>query len=75
MNVSLASLIISLKISYVNCPFYMNGLLLQKGCYIVFDYLFWTFFNFNCLGGLNVAKITYANIAGLKMNRLIKLNF
>ena len=29
----------------------------------------------NCLVGLNVAKITCANIVELKMNSLIKLNF
>ena len=40
MNVSFVSPIISPKISYVNCPFYMNELLLQKLCHIVFDYLF-----------------------------------
>ena len=34
-----------------------------------------TFFILNCLGGLNVAEVTCANIVGLKMNSLIKLNF
>ena len=57
MNVFLVSPIISPKISFVNCHFYMNELLLQKVCYIVFDYLFCTFFNLNCLVGLNVAKL------------------
>ena len=57
MNVSFVSLIISQKISSVNCPFYMNELLLQKLCHIVFDYLFCTILILNCLVGLNVDEL------------------
>ena len=57
MNVSIVSPIRSPKIPSVNCPFYMNKLLLQKVCYIVFDEFFCIFFILSCLGGLNVVEL------------------
>ena len=74
MNVSFVSPIISPKISYLNCPFYMNELLLQKLCHIVFDYLLCTILILNCLVGLNVDELLVLNF-WTKVICLIKLNF